>query len=61
MSSGVFEFALSLFKGFMVGNCVLAILLYLEYWMKRQQHAKQLAHKKRILDQMQAQEKDRTE
>ena len=30
-----FDFAYSLLKGFLLGNFVLAILIYLELWWKR--------------------------
>ena len=50
-----FEIAWSLFKGFLLGNGVLALLIYLEFWWKRQENAKQLKHKKMVLDQMEQQ------
>ena len=49
----VFDFVCSLFKGFVVGNLVLAVLIYLEIWWKRQEHRKMLDSKRVILDRMQ--------
>lgn len=46
------DFLWSLLKGFLIGNCVCLLLVYLEFWYKRQEHGKKLNRKKKVLDQM---------
>ena len=48
-------------KGFILGNCVLALLVYLELWWKRQEHGKMLASKKKILDRIEAEQAEKKE
>lgn len=50
------EMLWSLAKGFILGNCVLALLVYLEFWWKQQEHGKMLASKKKILDQIEVEQ-----
>ena len=51
----------SMSKGFILGNCVLALLVLLELWWKKQEHGKMLASKKKILDQMESEQVEKKE
>ena len=51
----------SMSKGFILGNCVLALLVCLELWWKKQEHGKMLASKKKILDQMESEQVEKKE
>lgn len=48
----LFESGWSFVKGFLLGNLVLAALVYLDYWWKRQEQGKVFEQKRLILNQM---------
>lgn len=53
------EFVLSVSRGFILGALVLAVLLYLEHWWKKQEVEKLLMRKKRILAALEEREKSK--
>ena len=48
----LFESGWSFVKGFLLGNLVLAALVYLDYWWKRQEQGKVFEQKRLILKKM---------
>ena len=45
----MFEFLWELLQGFLIGNCVIAFFIYIEYWNKHHQTGKSLGIKKHNL------------